>query len=122
MASHCRFVRSHGRQATEHGMVEAHEEAVMAKIEPWLNKRDYRPADCPHKESIDVGEVASEHEIATCAIIAMACAFMFCGIDGTTHARCVSNTSSRLPCQHLALHFTHRPLSCRGVAERYDLQ
>ena len=64
----------------------------MAKIEPWVNKRDYRPTDCPSKTSIDVGEVASERDIAECAIIAMACAFLFCGIDGTTHGRYVCNS------------------------------
>ena len=78
-------------EATEKDAIEAHEEAVMAKIEPWVNKRDYRSNDCPSKTSIDVGEVASESDIVGCAIIAMACAFMFCGIDGTTHGRYVRN-------------------------------
>ena len=80
-------------EAAENASIEAYEDAVMAKIEPWANKRDYRSSDCPNKASIDVGEVASEQDIATCAVVGTACAFLFCGIDGTTHARYVENSN-----------------------------
>ena len=61
---------------------------VMDNIDGWVNKIDYVTAkDCPLPGSVAVeGGVASAADIL-CLSTVLACAFLWAGVDGTTHGR-----------------------------------
>ena len=88
---HHRFLASEEEvmAAKTQEMVEAkHETEVMGKIDSWVNKIDYKSKDCPAPGSVAVeGGVASPAEIL-CLDTVLACAFLWAGVDGTTHGRC----------------------------------
>jgi hypothetical protein len=61
-----------------------YDKGVMDKLDSWINKRDYKPKDCPLPGSVDVGSVASALDILGLSLV---CAFLWMGVDGTTHGR-----------------------------------
>eukprot|EP01047_Picozoa_sp_COSAG01_P068749 COSAG01_NODE_10009_length_2276_cov_2.151585_2_plen_432_part_00 len=74
------------------------QQGVGSEIDAWLHKVGYRvDKDLPDPESIDVGDHATVLEEFTSAL----CATLFCGVDGTSHARCA------LSCFCCAVHICH---------------
>jgi hypothetical protein len=74
---------------TQEAAETAYEADVMGKIDCWVNKLEYKPKDCPAPGSVAVeGGVASAADIL-CLGTVLACAFLWAGVDGTTHGRCV---------------------------------
>jgi len=79
--------------------------SVSGAIAEWMDKIDYKPADLPDPTDIDVGLFATTKD----ELVAALCAIMFCGVDGTTHGRCVRNpvwlagcgSSSNAHCAHV---------------------
>ena len=61
-----------------------YDKGVMDKLDSWINKRDYKPKDCPLPGSVDVGSLASALDILGLSLV---CAFLWMGVDGTTHGR-----------------------------------
>ena len=73
------------RKRAEEAAVQAHREGVVENILAWKDKIDYKSSDLPSPETIDVGEVATEEEIADTHNFA--CSFLWFALDGTRQGR-----------------------------------
>ena len=73
------------RKRAEEAAVQAHREGVVENILAWKDKIDYKSSDLPDPKTIDVGEVATEEEIADTHNFA--CSFLWFALDGTRQGR-----------------------------------
>ena len=73
------------RKSAEEAAVQAHREGVIENILAWKDKIDYKSSDLPDPKTIDVGEVATEEEIADTHNFA--CSFLWFALDGTRQGR-----------------------------------